>query len=134
MVPFASVITAAGGAGGYASDSLDLARWARSLYGGGVLAPSTIERMTDITRTVGYKATVPYGLGVQVIDLDGRRSFGHSGRLLGFRAAMRYLPDANMSISVLTNQSRVDPGPILRSMLRLALTTAIPGCDCTERP
>ena len=134
MVPFTSVITAAGGAGGYASDSLDLARWARALYGGGVLAPSTIDRMTDTSRTVGYKATVPYGLGVQVINLDGRRSFGHSGRLLGFRSAVRYLPDGNVSIAVLTNQSRVDPGPILRSMLRLALAPMPPGCPCTDRP
>ena len=134
IVPFTSVITAAGGAGGFASDSLDLARWVRALYGGGVLSAETIDRMTDIGWTVGYKPTVAYGLGVQVIDLDGRRSFGHSGRLLGFRSAVRYLPDGNVSIAVLTNQSRVDPGPILRSMLRVALAPPTPGCDCTDRP
>jgi D-alanyl-D-alanine carboxypeptidase len=131
IVPFTSVITAAGGAGGYASDARDLARWARALYGGGVLAPTTIAQMTDATTTVGYKATVPYGLGVQVIDIDGRRTFGHSGRLLGFRSAVRYVPAGDVSIAVLTNQSRVDPGPILRSLLKIALA---PGCGCADRP
>ena len=131
IVPFTSVITAAGGAGGYASDSRDLARWVRALYGGGVLAPATIAQMTDATTTVGYKARVPYGLGVQVIDIDGRRTFGHSGRLLGFRSAVRYIPAGGVSIAVLTNQSRVDPGPILRSLLKIALA---PGCTSCERP
>jgi D-alanyl-D-alanine carboxypeptidase len=131
IVPFTSVITAAGGAGGYAADARDLARWVRALYGGGVLAPETIAQMTDASKTVGYKATVPYGLGVQVIDIDGRRTFGHSGRLLGFRSAVRYIPAGDVSIAVLTNQSRVDPGPILRSLLKIALA---PGCGCADRP
>ena len=134
IVPFTSVITAAGGAGGYASDAHDLALWARALYGGHLLAPATITRMTDVTATAAYKAKVPYGLGVQVIQIDGRRTFGHSGRLLGFRSAVRYLPDGGVSIAVLTNQSRVDPGPILRSLLKIALTQGTTTCDCLDRP
>ena len=34
VVPFTSVITAAGSAGAMASTTQDLARWARALYGG----------------------------------------------------------------------------------------------------
>jgi CubicO group peptidase (beta-lactamase class C family) len=134
MVPFASVITAASGAGGYASDSLDIARWARALYGGRLLTPETLARMKDVTATATYKVRVPYGLGVQIIDIDGRRTLGHSGRLLGFRSAVRYLPDADISIAVLTNQSRVDPAPILRSLLRIALTPDTSPCRCSDRP
>ncbi|HEV8699318.1 MAG TPA: serine hydrolase domain-containing protein [Candidatus Limnocylindrales bacterium] len=134
IVPFTSVITAAGSAGGYASDARDLALWVRALYGGQVLAPATVERMTDVTVTASKKARVPYGLGVQVIDVDGRRTFGHSGRLLGFRSTVRYLPDEGVSIAVLTNQSRVDPAPILRSLLRVALTPDRTPCRCFDRP
>jgi D-alanyl-D-alanine carboxypeptidase len=134
IVPFTAVITAAGGAGGFASDARDLARWARALYGSPLLAPETFARMVDDTATVAYKARVPYGLGVQLIDIDGHRTLGHSGRLLGFRSAVRYLPDEDVSIAVLTNQSRVDPGPILRSLLRLALTPDRTPCRCDERP
>jgi D-alanyl-D-alanine carboxypeptidase len=134
IVPFTSVITAAGPAGGYASDARDLAMWVRALYGGQVLAPATVDLMTDVTYTASKKARVPYGLGVQVIEIDGRRTFGHSGRLLGFRSAVRYLPDEGISIAVLTNQSRVDPAPILRSLLKLALAPDRTPCRCFDRP
>ena len=134
IVPFTSVVTAAGGAGGFASDARDLARWARDLYGGRLVTPETFARMTDDTATVAYKARVPYGLGVQLIDIDGRLTLGHSGRLLGFRSAVRYLPNEGVSIAVLTNQSRVDPGPILRSLLRLALTPDRTPCRCFDSP
>ena len=71
--------------------------------------------------------------GVQVLEIDGRRTVGHSGRLLGFRSAVRYLPDQGVSIAVLTNQSRTDPGPIVRSLLRLALTPLDDPCRCRVR-
>jgi D-alanyl-D-alanine carboxypeptidase len=134
IVPFTSVITAAAGAGGYASDARDLARWARALYGGRLMSPETFARMTDDTATAAYKARVPYGLGVQLIEIDGHRTLGHSGRLLGFRSAVRYLPDDRVTIAVLTNQSRVDPAPILRSLLRVALTPDRTPCRCYDGP
>jgi D-alanyl-D-alanine carboxypeptidase len=133
IVPFTAVITAAGGAGGFASDARDVARWARALYGSRLLAPETLASMFDGTASAAYEARVPYGLGVQLIDIDGNLTLGHSGRLLGFRSAVRYLPDAEVSIAVLTNQSRVDPGPILRSLLKIALAYQRP-CRCDERP
>ena len=49
------------------------------------------------------------------------RRYGHSGRLLGFRAVVRWLPAERVAIAVLTNQSRTDPTIIARSLLRLAL-------------
>ncbi len=121
VVPFTSVVTAAAGAGGLASNSSDLARWARALYAGGVLAPGSVEAMfDDIARTERYKPTVPYGLGVQIVDIEGERSFGHSGRLLGFRSAVRWLPEQDIAIAVLTNQSRTDPGIFVRALLTIA--------------
>jgi len=121
VVPFTSVVTAAAGAGGLASSSSDLARWVRALYAGGVLKPESVEAMfADITQTERYKPTVPYGLGVQVVDIDGQRSLGHSGRLLGFRSAVRWLPDQEIAIAVLTNQSRTDPGIFVRALLVIA--------------
>ena len=121
FMPFTSVVTAAAGAGGFASNSTDLARWARALYAGAVLSEDSIDAMLgDITRTEPYKPRVPYGLGVQRLDLDGSPSLGHSGRLLGFRSAVRWLPDDDLAIAVLTNQSRTDPGIFVRALLRIA--------------
>jgi D-alanyl-D-alanine carboxypeptidase len=133
LVPFTSVVTAAGGAGGFAANARDLAHWAQALYGGDVLAPQYRAAMTNITATSAVKAAIPYGYGVQVLEIDGRPTVGHSGRLLGFRAALRYLPDQGVSIAVLTNQSRTDPAPIVRSLLRLALTPVDAPCRCRVR-
>lgn len=121
FMPFTSVVTAAAGAGGIASTSADLVRWARALYAGRVLAPESVDAMlSDISVTAPYDPRVPYGLGVQRLDIDGVASLGHSGRLLGFRSAVRWLPDDDIAIAVLTNQSRTDPGIFVRALLRIA--------------
>lgn len=133
FMPFTSVVTAAGGAGGLASNSSDLTRWARALYAGGVLSPESVDAIVgDITRTEPYKPRVPYGLGVQRLDIDGAPSLGHSGRLLGFRSAVRWLTEEDIAIAVLTNQSRTDPGMIVRALLEIAREGAI--CvNCTSQ-
>jgi D-alanyl-D-alanine carboxypeptidase len=128
VMPFMSVVTAAGGAGSIAATSSDAAQWARLLYSGNVLGPEmTAAMFGDIGRTAGYRPSVPYGLGVQAFPINGRPTVGHSGRLLGFRAAVRYLPDEGTTIAVLTNQSRADPGVIVRDLLGVVFA---PEPDC----
>jgi D-alanyl-D-alanine carboxypeptidase len=133
LVPFTSVVTAAGGAGGFASTAIDLARWAHALYGGELLRPEYLTAMTDTATTAALRSAIPYGYGTQAVEIDGYRTLGHSGRLLGFRSAVRYLPDQGVSIAVLTNQSRQDPGAIVRQLLRIALTPVDRSCVCRQR-
>ena len=76
---------------------------------------------------------MPYGLGVQVVDIDGQPSYGHSGRLLGFRSVMRWLPEEGITIVVLTNQSRTDPALIARALLKQARRYPIACGGCTEQ-
>ncbi len=124
--PFTSVVTAAGAAGSLASTPSDLVRWARALYTGSVLPPDTLaEMILAIAGEATKNATVPYGLGIQAVTVDGRPTLGHSGRLLGFRSVMRWLPHERVTIATLTNQSRADPAAITRSLLRLALTPVV---------
>jgi D-alanyl-D-alanine carboxypeptidase len=121
IAPFTSVVTAAAGAGGLAASSTDVARWARALYGGRVLEDASLQEMIDdMARTEAYGPSVPYGLGVQRLELDGSSTLGHSGRLLGFRSVVRYVEDSGLTIAVLTNQSRADPGVIARHLVRIA--------------
>jgi D-alanyl-D-alanine carboxypeptidase len=128
VVPFTSVITAAGAAGSIATTADDLAHWARALYGGSALPPEALAAMlADVDRTARLKPAIAYGLGVQAVEADGHRAFGHSGRLLGFRAVARFLPDDGVAIAVLTNQSRTDPNLIVRDLLRIGLQ---PHGDC----
>jgi len=127
VAPFRSVVTAAGGAGSMAGTSRDLARWAQALYGGQVLgADGTKLLLGDFSRTTAYIPGAWYGLGVQSLPIDGHRTFGHSGRLLGFRGAVRNFPNDGLTIAVLTNQSRADPAVIVRALERLILPPVVP--------
>jgi D-alanyl-D-alanine carboxypeptidase len=130
IMPFTSVVTAAGGAGAMAGTAADAAHWARLVYGGDVLDPESLALMVgDVEVVAGYRPPVPYGLGVQAFTIDGHPTLGHSGRFLGFRGAMRYVADEDLSVAVLTNQSRADPGAIVRALIAVALPE--PACrDC----
>jgi D-alanyl-D-alanine carboxypeptidase len=128
VVPFTSVVTAAGAAASIATTSADLASWARALYGGAALGEtSRSEMVADALLTAPYHPTVAYGLGVQIVQIDGHLTLGHSGRFLGARAAVRWLPGEQVAIAVMTNQSRSDPNGIVADLLKLALT---PQGDC----
>jgi CubicO group peptidase (beta-lactamase class C family) len=80
---------------------------------------------------VGYQPAAAYGLGVQLVQVAGHPALGHSGRFLGARAVVRWLPDLQVAVAVLTNQSRSDPSPILADLLKLALR---PQSDCITCP
>jgi len=118
--PFTSITTAAGAAGSVAASARDLAHWARVLYGGRVLPPDLLELMVgDAALTQTLDPPFPYGLGVQVFTIDGRISYGHSGRLVGARSVVRWFPDEGIAIAIVTNESRFDTTPILREMLSI---------------
>lgn len=135
VIPFTSVVTASGGAGSIATTATDLVRWARALYGGSVLRPETVASMVDdATVTTVLKSSVPYGLGVQVVTIDGRQALGHSGRLLGFRAVMRWLPAEGIAVAVMTNQSRTDPNVLVRDLLRSVIGVPPPCPECPPPP
>lgn len=122
VAPFTSVVTASGAAGSIATTATDLARWGRALYDGPALTDASRAAMLDdVVRTAPYRPTVPYGLGVQATTIGGRLALGHSGRFLGARASIRWLPEQRLSIAVLTNQSRSDPAPIVANLLNLVL-------------
>lgn len=118
--PFTSITSAAGAAGSLAASAPDLARWAQALYDGNVLSQEALQTMiSDAATTSTLKPAYPYGLGVQVLTIDGRVAYGHSGRLVGASSAMRWFPDVGVTIVVLTNESRFDPEVIVRDLLAI---------------
>ena len=46
----------------------------------------------DASYTRALHARITYGLGIQLVQIDGRPALGHSGRYLGYRNVVRYLP------------------------------------------
>jgi D-alanyl-D-alanine carboxypeptidase len=135
VVPFTSVITAAGSAGDVAATSADLAAWARALYGGAVLRPETLAAaVTDAKRTARFHPYVPYGLGVQVTKVGQRRALGHSGRFIGVRGELRYLPDDGLAIAIVANQNGVDLRPLVAKLVALALPKPSPTSTPSPSP
>src|SRR3954447_4337911 len=122
VMPFRSVVTAAGGAGSIAATALDAARWMRAWAGGKELSPA-LERQVlgDVARTARLRSKIPYGLGIQALPIAGRPALGHSGRYLGIRNVVRYLPGEGVTIAVLTNQSVADPARIATALLKVIL-------------
>ena len=125
VMPFASVVTASGGAGSMAGTALDTARWMAALAGGHILPPATVATMlADEEVTVGLGSELAYGLGLSTIRINGHTAIGHSGRFLGVRNGVRYLPDQGLTIAVLTNQGDVDPVRVASAMLAIILPAA----------
>jgi D-alanyl-D-alanine carboxypeptidase len=135
VMPYRSVVTAAGGAGALAGTALDTARWMQALAGGTVLSADMRQAMVDdAAATAAMRARVPYGLGIQVTSIDGRPALGHSGRYVGFRGVARYLPEEGVTIAVLTNQGSRDPARIAAALLRIVLPLAEPSASPTAAP
>jgi D-alanyl-D-alanine carboxypeptidase len=140
VMPFRSVVTAAGGAGSMAATALDTARWMRAWAGGRVLSPALqAEMLGDVFRTSQLGARIPYGLGIQAVPIAGRYALGHSGRFLGVRNVARYLPGEGVTIAVLTNQSVKDPAKVATALLKVILpplptAKPVPGAKPTPKP
>jgi D-alanyl-D-alanine carboxypeptidase len=124
--PFRSLATAAGAAGDIASSARDLAVWARALYGGKVLGVDGSKAMLDFGGSLLLRSSIPYGLGVEQFTVAGRTAYGHGGRLMGARSAIRYLPAEGMSIAVVINTDRGDPAVIANALATLALPPIVP--------
>ncbi|HKF85009.1 MAG TPA: serine hydrolase domain-containing protein [Candidatus Limnocylindrales bacterium] len=120
VMPFRSVVTAAGGAGSIAGTATDAARWMQAWGSGSVLSPATYREMLDDAKyTRAMHAIVTYGLGVQMVTIRGHQTLGHSGRYLGFQNTVRYLSGPGISIAILTNQNTYDPAVLMRRLVRI---------------
>ncbi len=135
IVPFTSVVTASGGAGSIASTSGDLARWGQALYGGHVLDDTTLALLLrSVDETSPYGLPVPYGFGVQRVKVAGHDAYGHSGRYLGARSLVRYLPDLGISVAIVSNTNRTDLAIVLGNLVKAAAPAAAPAASPPASP
>jgi D-alanyl-D-alanine carboxypeptidase len=118
VVPFTSVVTAAGSAGAIASTTGDLARWARALYGGTVLRRATRIEMLTFIRAYSYGLGTSYGLGASRVRFGGHAAYGHTGALAGTRAAIRYFPREKVAVAVLFNRETYVGDDVVRILAR----------------
>lgn len=90
-------------AGGFATNSGDLARWAFSLYGGRVLPAQAVLDM--VHAPAGVTTPRYYGLGTGVFPAgDGLPlGYGHDGYIPGYQSSMRYYPEPGVAIALQVN-------------------------------
>ncbi|MGH8931399.1 MAG: serine hydrolase domain-containing protein [Egibacteraceae bacterium] len=86
----------------------DLSRWAAFLGGdtAGALNADTLAEMREpliIDDQPGAPWTGAYGLGLQLINVGGRRFAGHGGSMPGFLASLRVDVETRDAVVVLTN-------------------------------
>jgi CubicO group peptidase (beta-lactamase class C family) len=99
---------------------LDFAKWDGALYGERLLKRTSLEQMwTPVKLNNG--TTRPYGFGWAIGDKDGKRIVEHGGAWQGFVTyIIRYL-DARLTVVVLTNLARANPGTIAKKVAGLYL-------------
>ena len=73
-------------AGSLYSTTGDLLKWERGLFGGKVLKPESLKKMTTPFKQ-------DYAFGLEVATLDGYKEFMHGGAIEGFRSYLAYFPD-----------------------------------------
>lgn len=126
MLPFTAEASAVGPAGAFVSSASDIARWTEALYSGRVLDEATLASMVDISQTQGFKAPFTphwiYGLGTEETTINGHVAWGHRGHLDGFWSATWFLPDYDVSITVLTNAEWANnPTALVASLAKVAV-------------
>jgi D-alanyl-D-alanine carboxypeptidase len=88
--------------GAMSASAADLARWGDALYSDQVLTPASRSAMLATHNAENY------GLGVQRIEVPGAAGYGHTGMLKTYTSLLLYLPDQNVTLSLLVNRTHVD--------------------------
>lgn len=101
-------------AGALYSTTHDLMRWAEGVYGGKLLSPAALKKMTT-----AYKND--YALGVNVKESNGRKRFEHGGGIEGFNSDLAYYPDAKLTVVVLANLATPRAGEFASQLAAVAL-------------
>ncbi len=116
-LPSLAGATAAGPAGGIASDSATLARWWARLCSGDIVSQTSLETMTG-----AHPAEEEYGLGINDWSAaDGPGAVGNEGLHVGFEAFAECLPRKGAVVVVLINDDQAD-----LTAVRNAVISAIP--------
>jgi CubicO group peptidase (beta-lactamase class C family) len=92
-------------AGALYSTTGDLVRWEQGLFGGKVLKPASLQKMTT-----PFKSDYAFGLAVHTTN--GRKVIDHGGGIEGFNTHLAYYPESKVIVVVLGNLQGTAPGEI----------------------
>ena len=92
-------------AGALYSTTGDLVRWEQGLFGGKVLRPESLKKMTTPFKN-------DYAFGLAVHKVNSRQVVDHGGGIEGFNTHLAYYPDSKLIVVVLGNLNGTTPGEI----------------------
>ena len=107
-------------AGALCSTVGDLGRWNHALATGQVVSPQSYRLMT-MPEGAAAAAPMKYGFGLARDTLAGHVVITHGGGIPGFISANAYFPDADVSVTVLTNSGAARADALLAQVARAAL-------------
>ena len=101
-------------AGALYSTTGDLLKWEQGLFGGKVLKPESLARMTTPFKN-------DYGFGLFIRTVNGHKVFTHNGGIEGFNTSLNYYPDDKVTVIVLGNLTGGAPDQVAGYIGKVAL-------------
>jgi CubicO group peptidase (beta-lactamase class C family) len=101
-------------AGALYSTTGDLLKWEQGLFGGKVLSPASLTKMTTPFKD-------DYAFGLIVSARDGHKLITHGGGIEGFNTSLNFYPDDKLIVIVLGNLNGAAPDQIAGALGKVAL-------------
>jgi D-alanyl-D-alanine carboxypeptidase len=109
--PYEAVSSSAFAAGALVSTPNELLVFMKALLGGELVSNESLDAMTA-------PQTVYYGLGMEIMDLDGSSTwFGHGGAIAGYRSIMAAHPETGEILIMVANNELLDVAEFARELL-----------------
>jgi hypothetical protein len=105
-------------AGGLYSTTEDLLKWEQGLFGGKLLNPESLGKMTT-----PFKNNYAFGVGVE--ERAGHKVISHNGGIQGFVTQLDYYPEDKLTIGVLANLEVAPVGQIASQLAAVAHGQAV---------
>jgi CubicO group peptidase (beta-lactamase class C family) len=100
-------------AGSLYSTTEDLLRWEEGLFGGKLLSPASLRKITTPFKS-------DYACGLHVSRVNGRLMLEHDGNNIGFNADMAYYPEERLAVIVLANLNGTVTGEMTKALAAVA--------------
>lgn len=107
-------ISGAFAAGAIYSSTEDLLRWEEGLFGGKVLSPASLRKMTTPFKQTIFKNG--YACALYVSRVNGHLLMDYDGNGIGFNAQLAYYPEEKLAVIVLANLNGIVTGKINKAL------------------
>lgn len=130
------------GAGGLVAPAEESIRFLRGLFAGDLLAPASLESMTQFRSTPPLGVSDPnatssdpsdgYGLGLVRVERAGFTLLGHGGLFTGHTAGLWHIPDRGITIALYFNRGFINQRAVLDQVLPIVTRSPDGSTKCGQ--